>query len=548
LHYSFKPYFRTTILIYSKTHLLASKTFLKNNFYLCENIKKMKLSLLFLSLLLSWNIFAQNKVLSKEEVEFELEFMEATKHYLKEEYPKAIEILKKCLKLQSKNDVCLHLLANSYLKLDKFSEAIPFAQKAYELQKNNLHYAVLLSELYKDTDSFDKASTILGEYIEKNAVPWEYYIRLSALYRVLSQNQKALAVFDLAEKRNGYSEQIGATRYKIMQEAGFKADASKELDKLLRFFEYEVGYYELKANLLLEEIQDKPTEAQLKTEAKQFIDKNLAQFEEYPDLHFKKCQLLFLIGQPKEALQAAQKAFSLHATLEEQKIDFLEELAQMPVLSEKFDENFVQILQLFLKEYPANAQIQRLLADYLVKFSVFEQVPPVVLSILRFDGSRYEDWYNLLNSEEKTKAYDSLAKHAEKALELFPNDAQIWHFQGKAFLAKKALEDSEIALEQANRLLDFMKNKNENINEQQSKILTSLVELCSLQNNTPKMENYLNKATQIAPNANSWEAIGDVCFRIGKTDLALNYWQKAKNLGSKSSFLDKKILEKKLVE
>ena len=44
------------------------------------------------------------------------------------------------------------------------------------------------------------------------------------------------------------------------------------------------------------------------------------------------------------------------------------------------------------------------------------------------------------------------------------------------------------------------------------------------------------------------EHYGDILYRLSKTDAALLQWQKAKELGSKSKLLDKKISEKKIYE
>lgn len=44
------------------------------------------------------------------------------------------------------------------------------------------------------------------------------------------------------------------------------------------------------------------------------------------------------------------------------------------------------------------------------------------------------------------------------------------------------------------------------------------------------------------------EHYGDILYQLSKKEAALSQWQKAKELGSKSKFIDKKISEKKLYE
>ena len=44
------------------------------------------------------------------------------------------------------------------------------------------------------------------------------------------------------------------------------------------------------------------------------------------------------------------------------------------------------------------------------------------------------------------------------------------------------------------------------------------------------------------------EHYGDILFKLGQTERAFEYWQKAKVAGKYSEFLDKKLLDKKMYE
>ena len=60
---------------------------------------------------------------------------------------------------------------------------------------------------------------------------------------------------------------------------------------------------------------------------------------------------------------------------------------------------------------------------------------------------------------------------------------------------------------------------------------------------------YIEKSLAASPNsAEVVEHMGDVFFKLNKPEKALEFWNKAKELGSDSETLDKKIKEKKYVE
>ena len=61
---------------------------------------------------------------------------------------------------------------------------------------------------------------------------------------------------------------------------------------------------------------------------------------------------------------------------------------------------------------------------------------------------------------------------------------------------------------------------------------------------------WIEKAISGGGNNNSTivEHYGDILYQLSKKEAALLQWQKAKELGSKSKFIDKKISDKKLYE
>jgi Tfp pilus assembly protein PilF len=51
-----------------------------------------------------------------------------------------------------------------------------------------------------------------------------------------------------------------------------------------------------------------------------------------------------------------------------------------------------------------------------------------------------------------------------------------------------------------------------------------------------------------SPDADLLEHLGDINFKLGNTDKAIQYWQNALKTGKGSEFLEKKVKEKKLYE
>jgi tetratricopeptide (TPR) repeat protein len=70
------------------------------------------------------------------------------------------------------------------------------------------------------------------------------------------------------------------------------------------------------------------------------------------------------------------------------------------------------------------------------------------------------------------------------------------------------------------------------------------------QNKLDKATEYIEKALMWGGNSNAVivEHYGDILYKAGNTEKAQEQWEKAKTLGKGSVLLEKKIIEKRLIE
>jgi len=205
---------------------------------------------------------------------------------------------------------------------------------------------------------------------------------------------------------------------------------------------------------------------------------------------------------------------------------------------------------------------------------------------------------------------DSVVKHANDAIEIFPNQPSLWLYKGighnmledsqnaalafehgkKITLENKELEglfnaqlgDSYNSLEQYDKAdqsyesalstdpnnAHVLNNYSYYLSLRKDKLSKALVMSERLVELYPdevtyldtyawvlyqmedyqKAETYLKKAAQDSENGTILEHYGDVLFKLGKKDEALKYWNKAKEKGETTELIDKKILDKQLYE
>jgi tetratricopeptide (TPR) repeat protein len=143
-------------------------------------------------------------------------------------------------------------------------------------------------------------------------------------------------------------------------------------------------------------------------------------------------------------------------------------------------------------------------------------------------------------------AYHSLGKHAEsdeaydKALKLDPENAYVLNnYSYYLSLRKQNLEKAKQMSAYSNKL----EPNNPSFLDTYAWILFQM-------ENYTEARDWQEKAIKAegTPSGTLLEHYGDILFKLGKKNEALNYWKKAKEAGTDSGTLDKKIAEEKYVE
>jgi tetratricopeptide (TPR) repeat protein len=207
--------------------------------------------------------------------------------------------------------------------------------------------------------------------------------------------------------------------------------------------------------------------------------------------------------------------------------------------------------------------------------------------------------------------YDDVIKHAEKALEVFPNQAVIYYFNGLAYLQKHKYEESVFNFEQARKLssknpklagdANAMLGDAYNAMKMYDKSNSAYEQALAIDPNNPNvLNNYsyflalrktdLEKAEKMSAllvknnadnpayldtyawvlysrqkykearkiieraivtgnaNATHFEHYGDILFQLGDVTGAVQQWEKARGLNANSEILNKKIANRKIYE
>lgn len=532
-------------------------------------------------------------------LEAEFYFVDGMKYFVLQEYPKALENFQKALVLSPGNAGISHKIAEAYLNSKNTAQAEVYARKALELDKENKYNFLLLAKIYEQQLKWDAAAEVYESFLQtKSASPMQYY-ELAQLYLKQNKPDKAIDAFQKIENALGVTESVSLSKLNIFLQLNQPDKAITESKKLAENFPENPRHLATLVELLMSN-----NRAQ---EATELLENQSRNPEVDPYYLLLTARLYLQQNQPEKALPLMKTAF-VHRNIDpEEKVGLMLELMK-DYESKQVTEDQIQLAEMIVLNHSNYASGYELLGDmYLLKPDNKKAYQAYLQSLL-LGNDKNEVWLQILRMDAENNALDSLVKHSETALELFPNQAVVWLYNGMGKLGKKKYEDAALALEEGKKLAfndqemlnDFhlyladayngLKQygesdeafetvlKNDPANEQAlnnysyflalrkekldlaKKMAEKLVEMhpknaayldtygwvLFQSGDFKKARKYLEMAVENAVSGEIVEHYGDVLFKLGEQEKALEQWQKAKKLGGTSADINKKIEQKNL--
>ncbi len=514
----------------------------------------------------------------------------------------ATEYFKRVLTLDPANHASLYELANIYHAQDLDEEAEQYSREAVTVNPDNEWYWLLLADVYKKNKNYSQLAIVFNELI--NLKPGErdyYYDKANALLRLEKVNE-AQQVYNEIEKRFGSSEELSSERQRLYLKQGKSDQVISEIEKQIKAHPDDIEYYLQLAELYA---NDKNT-----TKALEVLQKAKSIDPGNAYIRLTLSSVYQAAGKKAEAFIELKAAFSNPTLNIDSKVRIL--LSYFPRFSEASSRTEAEELASILtKAHPTDAKSFSIYGDVLFQQNKLTEAKAAYQQAVKLNNQVYLIWEQLLRIEISTSDFESASTDGEEALTVFPNQAplyfytaiaynqqqksekainylknaanletedkemlgQIYSGLGDAYNAIKKFNESDQAYEKA---LQYNENNSYTLNNYayylslRGQNLEKAAQMSKRSNELEpgnpsfqdtyawvlfKQKNYKEARTWMEKAMNSNEVndvqaehYGDILFFMGEKDLALKQWEKAKEYGSKSQKLERKINEKKYFE
>ena len=529
---------------------------------------KIKQTLLLLFLLVGQSfVFAQNIRISENEIQIQDKYIEAMNFQQLGKFEKAADLYMEVLKLDGKCDAAYFQLARIAESQGDNRKAIEQIQKAITGDPKNRWYRLFLADLYEKMGKDREAAQILQVFIDapntNETASEDLYFRLANCWVRAGESAKGLKIYEALEKKWGLQEETTMRKYTLLVNMGKGEQALVELRK---FAQKEPNNLPLQYNLAEAETKMGNTKEAL------MVWENILRIA--PD--DQKAQTA-IIANKRPSGEADLKAFFAKPEVNidlkiKEIIPYINQVADTE--DKELAKKTLVLAQIIQQIHPAEAKSYAILGDLLYHSGEAEKALVEYRKCLSLNKLVYSVWEQtmmILNDLEKNT---ELLPLSEEAIELFPNQASAFYYNGlatknkpkeaipslqqavlmaanKPILKADALGELGLLLAQTNERTAAESTFQEALllNVTYPRTLIKYALALNLQDiEAPKALQLANDALENAGDKDSYvlEAYGDFNFKINQKEIALQYWQKAQNAGRDTPSLKRKITAKNL--
>jgi tetratricopeptide (TPR) repeat protein len=574
----------------------------KNLFFKCT------ISLLLLLMMATMTMAQKPKKATKESESARLRdaeylFLEGGKYFILEDFAKAMSYFQKSLEINPANATVHYKIAEIFSKASEPQKALFHINTALELEKTNKYFYLAAADVYTQLSDFDNAAKILEKMMVQVPGTDEFLFELAALYLYQNKFDKAIACYDKAETLFGINEQASLQKQKIYIHTNKLPEAIREGQKLVEAYPDEEEYLVALVEVLL--ANDK-----LKLAAEQ-----LAGFLENNPLSARArlmaAEVYRQLGDQKKAEKHLLEAFRDPEMEVSNKVGILAAYRE-ELPNPKINDLAIELGNLLIELHPDSPNAWAVVADVFQALDKKKEAAHHYRESLKLEDSNFLVWHNIIQLYAELEAMDSVVYYSENALELFPNQAILYYFNGVAYFQKKQYKRSIQILEQGKKYassdqafvsafngmlgeayngaedyvksdkafeaaLDFDPDNYTLLNNYSYYLALRKTNLESAEkmaekvakahpNNATFLDTYawvlyvrgkFKEAKRVMEQALRSEAevgavhfdhYGDILYKLGDIESAVVQWKRAREMDSALKNIDKKIADKKLYE
>ena len=546
----------------------------------------------------------QAELTEKEQLDFAYIFFEAEKDKLLGNLGQAKEKFSQAIRINPRSSAAHFELSQIYLQTGELELAEQSGKQAIRFDDTNKWYKMSMADILERNGKYKEIIPLLDQLSKMEPGNPDYLLGMGAAQTQLGDFSGAIKTYDRLEKVAGLSEELALQKKSLYLRMQKPEKAIEEIQKLMALYPEEIGYRGFIAEIY--EATNQPQKALEVYKEILELDPN------NPNVHFSLAEYYRREGNKEESFKQLKKAFENPAGSIELKLQVLSSYFEIIAKYPELKDQAFELCEIMVATHREEPQSHAVYGDFLLREGKLNEARDEYRKVLEADKSKYTVWNQVLLIEAELQNYDTVFSMSAEAIELFPYQPNLFLYRGIAAMQLKNYEDAISALrdganvtisnpglsaqfyasmgdsynylrkyresdEAYEKALGFEKSNTYVLNnyayylslrkENLERAVELATECNAIQPGNPSFEDtfawvlfqkgdyeaantWIDKAINSGgiKSATIMEHKGDILFKNGKLQDALDFWKRAKDIGGGSTSLDEKINQKKYIE
>lgn len=486
-----------------------------------------KISLVFTFFIIGISILtAQSDRYTEEEIGLQDKFIAAYSERMLGKVDKAITLLKEVYKADRQNAAVAFELARAYAQKEDNESTKKYIELACKNDSDNVHYQQYRSDYYTKIDDIEGRINALEKLMALSPFDESNYYEAGKLHEENSSPQKALSVYNKIENVIGVHEEASRRKFEIYNRIGEKDNAIAELVALSNTYPTSPRYLNNLASYYKEigkkKLSDKTYKRSLAVDPDN-PDATIALAGDITKPGNEAAYLLVLrgiIGSPDIDIDTKIKEL----------IPYVQNMSTDP----KDPDNIalVNTIEDLTNTHPTEAKAYAISGDVLLNLGKTEEAIEKYAKTLEYNKGNYAVWEQYMYALESESRFEELKTASNDALDLYPNQAMCYYFNGVSHYRTGNKKEGDSMFEEA--LLIGRKNE------------ALKARIATIQTGTKKVTRKefpqwaFMRGYKIGQ-SKAYEEFGDELLKSGDQEGALEYWSKAMKGAKDKAKLEEKI-------
>ncbi len=546
------------------------------------------------------------KQITEEEINTQKIFIDASKEKILGNFENAVYLFKEVIKRDKVNDAAFYELARIYNVKEKNDKALHSIKEALSISPENVWYVMFLAELQDKMGKPKEAAKVFEDLVGQDNGNTYYYEKWAFYLVKAGEAAKAIKVYNKLEDKIGVNEELSSKKYRLYLGLGNQKKAAAELQTLIRSAPSNTDYKHMLASFYIQVGDQEEADKIYKEILK--IDPNDA----YASIAL--AEKLKAGGDDISYLSTLKPVFeksdvSIDVKIKEL-IPYIHKIANSG--DKQLSIAVLELVEILEEVHPDDAKSYSAFGDILYYSGDNQTALVKYEKALELNESVFTIWEQVMYINLELGNFEVLLQTSVDAIDLFPNQAKAYYFNGVANGQLKKHSDALSSLQQAllmsrkmvvlrldiynhmaieyYQLKKFDKSDTAfeealKVNPSAHTILNRYSYYLALRGEKlAKAKEMCAKANELSPNspyyqdtygwilykikeysaAKEWiskaianggdeipnilEHYGDILFQLNDVENAIVNWQKALDKGSSSEILEKKIADRQLYE